>query len=62
MLLRKQKIDRQELENYKKDLDKAKDAKLSQLMANEKLVLEEKHLKETLNYEQYKLDECKKDL
>ena len=62
MLLKKQKIDKTELENYNEELYRAKLTEGIWQQTFQQLNSKEKDLREKIEYEQHKLDECKKDL
>ena len=62
MLLKKHKIDKKELDSYNEELSRAKLACDMQKQENQKLNYQEINLREKVEYEQYKLEECKKDL
>lgn len=62
MLLKKHKIDKKELDSYNEELYRVKLACDTQKQENQQLNYQEKSLREKVEYEQYKLEECKKDL
>ena len=62
MLLKKHKIDKKELDSYNEELSRIKLACDMQKQENQQLNYQEKNLREKVEYEQYKLEECKKDL
>ena len=62
MLLKKHKINQKELDSYNEELLRTKLAYDMQKQAIQKLNYEEINLREKIEYEQYKLEECKKDL
>ena len=62
MLLKKHKLDKKELDSYNEELSRIKLACDMQKQENQKLNYQEINLREKVEYEQYKLEECKKDL
>ena len=62
MLLKKQKIDKHELEEYNEELYRAKLAEVLWEQTFEQFHTKETDLKEKIEHEQHKLDECKKDI
>ena len=62
MLLKKQKIDKHELEEYNEELYRAKLAEGLWEQTFKQFHAKEADLKEKIEYEQHKLDECKKDI
>ena len=62
MLLKKHKLDKKELDSYNEELSRIKLACDMQKQENQQLNYQEKNLREKVEYEQYKLEECKKDL
>ena len=62
MLLKKHKIDKKELDSYNEELSRIKLVCDMQKQENQQLNYQEKNLREKVEYEQYKLEECKKDL
>lgn len=62
MLLKKHKLDKKELDSYNEELSRIKLACDMQKQENQKLNYQEINLHEKVEYEQYKLEECKKDL
>ena len=62
MLLKKHKLDKKELDSYNEELSRIKLACDMQKKENQKLNYQEINLREKVEYEQYKLEECKKDL
>ena len=62
MLLKKHKIDKKELDSYNEKLYRAKLAYDMQKQENQQLNYQEMNLREKVEYEQNKLEECKKDL
>ncbi|MCR5422873.1 MAG: hypothetical protein K6E74_04470 [Bacilli bacterium] len=62
MLLKKHKLDKKELDSYNEELSRIKLACDMQKQENQKLNYQEINLREKVEYEQYKLEECKRDL
>ena len=62
MLLKKQKIDKHELEEYNEELYRAKLAEGLWEQTFKQFHAKEADLKEKIEHEQHKLDECKKDI
>ena len=62
MLLKKHKLDKKELDSYNEELYRVRLACDMQKQENQQLNYQEMNLREKVEYEQNKLEECKKDL